>query len=83
MKEARHGWRRRLSPGSVGRALIEPDVGDNGKRHAALFAVLTERHPQLIEDLQVAARGVLELDADRHQPVTGVEFCQCVPLEIS
>ena len=60
----------------AGRALVELDVGDHRQRHAALFAVLAERHPQLVEHRQVAARGVLELDPDRHQPVAGVEFGQ-------
>ena len=61
----------------AGRALVELDVGDDGQRHAALFAVLAERHPQLFEQREIAARGVLELDPDRHQPVAGVEFRQC------
>ena len=60
----------------AGRALVELDVGDDRQRHAAAFAALAERHPQLLEHLQVAARAVLELDPDRHQPVAGVEFRQ-------
>ena len=58
----------------AGRALVELDVGNHRQRHAALFAVLAERHPQLVEQRDIAARGILELDADRHQPVAGVEF---------
>ena len=60
----------------AGRALVELDVGDDRQRHAAAFAALAERHPQLLQHLQVAARAVLELDADRHLAVAGVEFRQ-------
>ncbi len=52
------------------------DVGDNRQRHAAAFAALAERHPQLLQHLQIAARIVLELDADRHLTVAGIEFRQ-------
>src|SRR5207248_244277 len=58
----------------AGRALVELDVGNDRERHAAFLAVLAERHTQLLERLQLAARGVFELDADRHQPVAGIEF---------
>ncbi len=58
----------------AGRALVELDVGDDRQRHAAALAALAERHPQLLQHLQVAARAVLELDADRHLAVAGVEL---------
>ena len=38
--------------------------------------MLAKWHPQLLEQWQVAAGGVFELDPDRHQPVAGVEFCE-------
>src|SRR4029077_789543 len=33
-----------------------------------------QRHPQLLEHLQVATRAVLELNADRYLPIAGVEL---------
>jgi len=53
----------------AGRTLVELDVGDDGERHAAAFAALAERHAQLLQHLQIAAREVLELDTDRHLTV--------------
>ena len=60
----------------AGRTLVELDVGDRPKRHAALLAVLAIGTRNCSSILQVAARAVLELNADRHQPVAGVELGQ-------
>src|SRR5206468_8900678 len=58
----------------AGRTLVELDVGNDRERYAALLAVLAERHAQLLQRLQIAARGIFELHADRHQAIADVEF---------
>ena len=55
------------------RAFSEADGGERGERYAAAAG---RWHPQLLQDLQIAACLFLQENPDRHDAVTRVVFCK-------